>query len=366
MEFEHFSRSFDTDFPRHPITLLAFLDIAYSMMKRLYETVSMFENTWIEFLTDLARYRWCVDNHDIVFRIAARFWYNKAAYNCPNVDRLHHHLAVLAHPGSWQQLALFAKSLTCVIPYRRAQRAAPKSISGSESVFTRLHEFLLIGKPYNNSNDDIQQRKVCLLNSYIDKITVGFMKEGVFAAVANIAALLDYGAEDSPLRLAFDRVESNVIISSARTSAISRASALTFATLSMALQRIDDPNVRPLIHVSFVFLSRLATVEKAMKYVEGDVPWREICSYLNDSANRTATTSMLWKEGFPKPSDDGRPLPEDFMLRGQVYSQGYFPEHWFAEAEADEQERLVERPSMTVSRRERILWLGTRIAAVCS
>ena len=37
--------------------MLTFLYIAYSMMALLYENVTAFEDTWIEWLGDLGRYR---------------------------------------------------------------------------------------------------------------------------------------------------------------------------------------------------------------------------------------------------------------------------------------------------------------------
>ncbi len=74
-------------------------------------------------------------------------------------------------------------------------------------------------------------------------------------------------------------------------------------------------------------------------------------------------TSRVWGEGFPKTSDGvDRPLPEDFALRGQLYSQNYFPGNWFQVIE----ERALELSSMAAPRLERILWLGIRIACVCS
>ncbi|KAI1358913.1 hypothetical protein F5Y08DRAFT_94256 [Xylaria arbuscula] len=43
--------------------MLTFIYLAYSMMALLYETVPAFEDTWIEWLGDLGRYRYCLQNH---------------------------------------------------------------------------------------------------------------------------------------------------------------------------------------------------------------------------------------------------------------------------------------------------------------
>ncbi|KAL8762864.1 MAG: hypothetical protein Q9184_001209 [Pyrenodesmia sp. 2 TL-2023] len=101
--------------------MLAFIYIAYSMLALLYETVPTFEETWMECLGDLARYRIAIEKHDIqdrkIWVSNARFWYRKGADNHPELGRLYHHLAILAKPNSLQQLSLYSKSLTSVEPF---------------------------------------------------------------------------------------------------------------------------------------------------------------------------------------------------------------------------------------------------------
>jgi hypothetical protein len=45
--------------------MLAFIYLAYQMIALLYETVSAFEDTWIECLGDLGRYRMAIEDEDI-------------------------------------------------------------------------------------------------------------------------------------------------------------------------------------------------------------------------------------------------------------------------------------------------------------
>ncbi|CZR56383.1 uncharacterized protein PAC_06271 [Phialocephala subalpina] len=63
--------------------MLAFIYLAYSMMALLYETVPEFEDTWIECLGDLGRYRMAIESDDIrdreVWTGVARHWYSKAS-----------------------------------------------------------------------------------------------------------------------------------------------------------------------------------------------------------------------------------------------------------------------------------------------
>jgi hypothetical protein len=72
--------------------MLAFVYLAYSMMAPLMESVPSFEETWIECLGDLARYRMAIKEADLrdrkVWSGVARMWYNKAANKSPNVGRI--------------------------------------------------------------------------------------------------------------------------------------------------------------------------------------------------------------------------------------------------------------------------------------
>ncbi|KAF8249140.1 hypothetical protein K440DRAFT_544295 [Wilcoxina mikolae CBS 423.85] len=96
--------------------MLTFIYLAYSMMALLYETVPAFEDTWIECLGDLGRYRMAIEDDDVrdreVWQNVARFWYSKAVDKTPYVGRLYHHLAILARPNILQQLFYYyCKSL---------------------------------------------------------------------------------------------------------------------------------------------------------------------------------------------------------------------------------------------------------------
>lgn len=122
----------------------------------MYETVPAFEDTWIECLGDLGRYRMAIEDDDIrdrdVWANVARFWYSKAADKTPYVGRLHHHLAILARPNVLQQLFYYCKSLGVTQPFSSARESiltlfdpifAPDSVSQKalpvDTGFIRLH-----------------------------------------------------------------------------------------------------------------------------------------------------------------------------------------------------------------------------------
>lgn len=75
--------------------MLTFIYLAYSMMALLYETVPTFEDTWIECLGDLGRYRMAIEDEDIrdrkIWTEVSRHWYAKASDKSPTTGRLYHH-----------------------------------------------------------------------------------------------------------------------------------------------------------------------------------------------------------------------------------------------------------------------------------
>lgn len=188
-----------------------------------------------------------------------------------------------------------------------------------EAVFIKAHILLFYGRSSDEFNTSLHQIKENLLDNYTGRVTAKFKEQGVFVAIACIAGLFGYGSltetgsPKSIFRLAFEEVKANQVdelktasqrlddeafdVNDASNRSpsvltlealtlfdiqssqilISQASSLAFSCLSIALRRIGDNNVLPLIHTYFVFLRRLAAVEKAMTYIEEDIPWTEIC-----------------------------------------------------------------------------------------
>ena len=353
----------------------------------------------------------------------SRYWYTKASYHNPHIGRLYHHLAILSRPFSLQQLSNYCKALTCVSPFVSALNSIltlfNPILSGKESTSLRLNDFdIRIIKAQaiqvlNLSKEEfwtiVEEIRNGSLSDHVNRITSRFKEQGVFLANALNAAILEHGvprqggAPGGLIWLGFcnDIIGGEALQSTKPTSTESSTSttssdpALRFlprpkvsvdeipvkqleesyttihesasiwsVCLSTALQSPRNPNFYPFLHIIFVFLWSLTRFEKGISYVEAYVPWEDLCFFLNTLKTGALAATVL-QEGFPQPSEGvGRPLPEDYMLRGQVYSWWYFPKTWFLDARVDEEERSLEFPSMVEARLRRLFWLAGRIAVV--
>jgi len=367
-----------------------------------------------------------------VWSNVAKFWYNKASDKTPVVGRLYHHLAILARPYTLEQLSLYTRSLTCVIPFESAKGSimtlftpvlqskdtVQRRPSSLETLVIRAHAILFTSKPLGSPDqfdatvDEIERDG--LFERYIIKSGTRFKETGAFIAISNIAAIFEYGfARDgkskSRLRKAFEYAQTikeeaaksvlgkpndpmdlpppsgppdadadnSTKLESDDSSVLTpQSSRLAFISLDICLKRPRDSNVYPLVHVYFGFIWSLIIVQQACKYfeqdtvlktIEKDIPWIGVCLFLNTlAADPQAMTSKTRRQDFPRPfNETGRPLPEDFVMRGQLFTQWYFPANWFSAAMIDDDERSHDLPSMAQPRKERILWLGHCIASVC-
>ncbi|KAB2571114.1 hypothetical protein DBV05_g10215 [Lasiodiplodia theobromae] len=389
--------------------MLTFIYLAYQMMALLYETVPAFEDTWIECLGDLGRYRMAIEDEDLRDRETwagvARFWYSKAADKSPAVGRLYHHLAILARPNALQQLYFYSRSLTCVQPFMSARESiltlfdpilgrSSTSYSHSlpvETSFIRAHG-LLFEKDQafqqhtfdHNLSDFIRQ-----LDTSIGRVTSKWKEQGAYMAIANIASLFDYGSEDNFLRLAFaaqlqqiifernddpDRQPPPVLppthpapddmkIDHQTANTFPSACRLTFDTLHVVLRRFGDKNVLTHFHILLAFLNQLATLPYDTTYIFEYVQWEDLAFFLNTLAKSETVTPAIESPAFlHEGEEDFRPLPEDYLIRGQLWAHSYYPATWFSGV-VDEEERMLELASTIRSRTERILWLGIRLAS---
>lgn len=142
--------------------------------------------------------------------------------------------------------------------------------------------------------------------------------------------------------------------------------ARTFAMkiYEIVVQRWGDHNTLPFLNTFLVFIYHVSRHPAAMVHLEEQFPWHLTCIMLNYLTHTCNLEPRADTESFPgaQKNDSPRPLPEDFKIRGLKYVENVFPPNWFKDSQVEEDEKQFELPSMIDQRKERILWLGRRLA----
>ena len=313
-----------------------------------------------------------------------------------------HHLVIPTRTRSIK-LSLYALSLTYLAPFEPARSCMMTMLNkidsmeykaGWKEVFINTHATLFESKvPKSQKSlrplfDTLMDTlgSSYYLNRFIAKNPTGIAEFGAFVAASNIAALFEYGSPMAKLSLAYESaqkikentdMECNTTLSPENQSLafISQSFTLASKVLEVWLGRESDRDIDPLVHIYLVFIWSLVTVQKDWKSFEDVVvwrvleralPWSPLCRFLNFLKSKGYTTSSILAEDFPRSGDkyDYEPLPEDFVLQGQIYSRWYFPSTWFTHSLVEDNKRTLELPCTSQARMERILWLGHRIASV--
>ena len=201
--------------------MLEFIYLSYQMMALLYETVPSFEETWIECLGDLARYRMAIEDEDVrdrdTWTSVARMWYSKAVDRNPSVGRLYHHLAILSRRYAVQQLSSYARSLTAISPFlstkesimtlfdpilARVENFDPKVSPNAlphDTWFVVIHALLFTGGEQKKLENACQCFVVGLDNS-MSAGGYGWGQHSSYFAVTIIASILKFGSTKSKIR----------------------------------------------------------------------------------------------------------------------------------------------------------------------
>ncbi|KID62995.1 hypothetical protein MBR_09918, partial [Metarhizium brunneum ARSEF 3297] len=366
--------------------MLTFIYIAYTMMALLYETVPMFEDAWIECLGDLGRYRMAVEYDDIQERETwtgvSRSWYTKASDKIPMTGRLYHHLAILARPNALKQLYFYAKSLCVPVPFLSARdsvltlfdpllNANPSTSQRLDPVdvaFVRVHGILFSGAHEDQLEPSMKQF-LDLLDSRIGREHGCWLESGYFIGISLSCLLLGFGDASNVLMNAVlknqqtDDTTMDDLPDPVLTDAFKTAVGFAASTYEIVIARSGDKNTLPCLHTLLVFYWFMMDFEVGRQYLEGSIPWEQTALLLNyllrtsEFKPRLHTPEIPWPEG-----GKAHPLPEDYAMRGLIYTANYFPGKWFKNAAIDDDEKYFE-PASTVSKRcERILWLGYSMA----
>ncbi|KAI7213630.1 hypothetical protein KC333_g6460 [Hortaea werneckii] len=398
--------------------MLAFVYLTYQMMALLLETVPSFEDTWVECLGDLARYRMAIEeDRDLYSHWAgvASSWYIKATDKHPEAGRLYHHLGILERP-SLQKFACYGKSQTCVIPFPNTKdsmtllctplaedgNAARTATRSTEASLCRMFALIYLQKP-PEAVDVAQKLALELLER-----PGGFRwkDNGVALAISSTSALLEYGSIANPLRAEYDSAIQQHLRSTGPANAAHSTSGdgqndsqspkepaqlanqpllnntrdITFAVLNSALRHGVVDDILPCVHVMLLFLNSLILIKEHHNHhhhhtvgklleLEG-VSWGQLSLFLNTLVHLVGglpqeVISCALRGSFsPAEKSLGRLrqlLPEDFTMRGLVWSYFAYDSGMFDDC-GDPHERFVERGRTVEARRERVLYYGLRLA----
>ncbi|GKT52621.1 EST/SMG-like protein 1 [Colletotrichum spaethianum] len=405
--------------------MLTFIYLAYSMMALLYETVPTFEDTWIECLGDLGRYRMAIENENLkdreVWNSVSRHWYSKSSDKAPTTGRLYHHLAILARPNALQELSYHLKSLCVPVPFLSARESimtlfdphldgSPTRLHPVDAAFVRAHGILFSGKnsdKFESSADNfiggidswespsargkrIQGNKGNKRNKHRKhserserskrkkrRDTAKSLRARNARRARNVtSSWLKKNGHYISIALGCALLEygseSNVLMLALKSAPVIEAAptprfllALEFAArvYNTVFRRIGDRNVLPYLHVALSFLYHMSSFPEAMGYIEAKIPWRLISMMLNALLRKCPSLDRIESEDFPRPNKETpRPLPEDFAQRGLLWVDKYYPDNWFP-SEVDDDDKYFEVALMVEERQDRCLWLGCRLAS---
>ncbi|KAI3326634.1 hypothetical protein HD806DRAFT_551716 [Xylariaceae sp. AK1471] len=345
---------------------------ASALFTDLLIKVPSYKGMWNEFLGHLS----CVaasmispTGGDSV--LTAMHFYWKAISDGPNAGRRYYHLANIATPSSTEQICLYTKAL-CVRrrPFNAARAELENALRSAssrnynilprEKAFAITHGVLFAEN--NFSTDSFQQARDAFTDLFESDMVCREPDEaptGVFEAVTNCWAVLYYGSKiSSSLHQILGYGEEPCSPSPTEQNAFWGAKELFRRTLEVATGQIDHGGALAYIHVTLVFLRCLTqTSPEAIDCIHEHIAWENICTLLNryKSLPQGDIQIPLFR------SEQSGPLFEDFMMRGTVWSRGYFSRDWFGEASPGDK-----RVPGKTERQERIICLGKEIAKSCS
>ncbi|PYH41701.1 uncharacterized protein BP01DRAFT_279189, partial [Aspergillus saccharolyticus JOP 1030-1] len=387
--------------------MLLFIHHSYSMLANLLAQAPAYEETWMECLGDLSRYRMAVETTDALERELwagiAMAWYSRAADRNPDVGKFHHHLGVIARHDINQKLFYYTKSLLVEQPFQGTVTSILDIFSpflkDSEAMhrippvgaYIAAHAFLFIGD-FGNKLCRSVNTFLSHFNKYVTHLSQTFTMQGFFISACNIAAILGYGNQDSLLAPEFDasnelgplnpretppsvaslltppedleKIKTDFLASRDSpdlTPTLFYGSYMTYKTISMLLDRIGDRHIYAACHVYLAFLWCLALTPNGMKHMEAVVPWRKIAIFLNSLFRSYIKPDIAEKSEFPV-SEETTWVAEDFLIRGQCWSQRLYPPSFFDGAPSPDDGRHVELPSRDITRMYRCIWLGVRLS----
>ncbi|TAQ83824.1 hypothetical protein B7494_g7851 [Chlorociboria aeruginascens] len=252
--------------------------------------------------------------------------------NVPIKGSSYYYLATIARPHSTRQLFYCAKSLCTAVPFVWAR----------ESITSLLKPVL-----------SMTSHRLPLLDTvYFQAYGQLFISRDI--AKFNMTKLEFLGTKGSKQAYPPDE------------ELFRYAQSFFNSTIEIVLRRISDPNILSFLHVNLAFLYGISRQESdnAKRILMADFPWGALAAILNILLQSIQDASQIGTAQFPSlgPANN-QPLPEDFALRGLLWTEKYFPTTWFDNwGEFDEEGWGNKSPSLLEHQKRRIVWLGYCIA----
>ncbi|KAG6001740.1 hypothetical protein E4U21_003879 [Claviceps maximensis] len=146
--------------------------------------------------------------------------------------------------------------------------------------------------------------------------------------------------------------------------AFDAASCFVHKISGIVIRRWNDSSTLPWLHTILAFFFFASKRPAAMRLLESVLPWKLVALRLNCLIMTCKFPPRIDTTDFPGPEkrELPYPLPEDYAMRGLIYTEDYFPADWFKNDKIESDERYFERPSTRLKRCERILWIGRMLA----
>lgn len=396
--------------------MLAFVYLAYQMMALLYETVEGFTDTWIECLGDLSRYRMAIEDDREVYSQwlgVAAYWYLKSSDRNPNTGRLSHHLGILEKP-SLKKLYFYVKSLTAPMPFLEGHESVKNlfrpMLDGSQRLEENSFEhstMLFHAHVYFKSEVATQeQHAIRSLNLLKAERSARVREYGLDLTIANIGLLMQYGSQTDGLFQAFfaDAQKAIRALRPSATSAVAprpqksaedaphtlfdtSSPMLVFEyvhaafdlTLKHGKDRASMLDILPSLHALLVWMHGLHTLGTRTQDEDDRVltisslaqlqqfSMVGLCNCLNTLTQFESIPDDVFTYARNSPSLDitklgsTSPLPDDYSLRGMVWTQYYYPPNFFPE-EPDADIRAAETEETKGARVRRVYSLALFLA----
>jgi hypothetical protein len=328
-----------------------------------------------------------------IWRRVSADWYCKRSDGAPELGRLYHHLGLLFCCETTRALYFFTKSTCVATPffgYNTSILALFRGVLNRTGHDCR-DRFVIV---HNHLFAAHQERDLAIASGQLAEVTSklgsflshldkdisrkakNWLRTGSEIAISNCNALLQYGERGNPIishlmaaatgGLPYGQNNGDLAIDSHyfNGSYFSEAQALAHHTDEIVFARFGDPNILPYVHVRLAFMVSMVRIPTTTPLCD-NFNWHLLTCVLNstlDSLRRDEEiAAMLPGNGGQDRRE--QPLPEDWDLRGLLWTRELFAKDHFHEADQDKRKLEMEEPSCSVIRKRRVINLGNSLAA---